>query len=113
MEQYHTSTEKTTNIDVEPYHTTSSEYPREYKRYREIYGQDAKFHFLVEPDGKLGELLPEIIELDNPVPNEPPLMKKRKSPRAKRFYKAKNDFNATRFFLHELMLYCHFDQQTY
>lgn len=77
------------------------------------FGSETKFHQLVQHDGSLGKPLPSIIELINPLPNEPACMKKRSSPKALRFYKAKNDRDPSRFFLHELMLYKSFNRATY
>ena len=74
---------------------------------------EAKFHLTTQPDGDLGKPLPSIIELDDPLPNEPPCMKKRSGPKSLRFYKAKNDRDPNRFYLHELMLYKSFNKATY
>ena len=72
-----------------------------------------KFHLLILPDGKLGMPLPSIIKLQNPLPNEPACMRKRMSPKALRYYKAKNDRDPSRFYLHELMLYKSFNREIF
>ena len=77
------------------------------------YGKYAKFHLIIQQDGQLGKPLPHIINLENPLPNEPPCMKKRSGPKALRYYKAKNDRDPSRVFLHELMLYKNFNKDTY
>ena len=79
----------------------------------ELYGNDAKFHCLIKHDGTLGRMLPSHIKLLNPLPNEPPFMKKRNSPKALRFYKPKCDTNPGKYFLQELLLYKKFDQKLY
>ena len=61
----------------------------------------------------MGKLLPDIIELDNPYPGEPRFLRKRKHPKALRFFKVKQEKNTVRYFLQELMLYTSFDEQTY
>ena len=77
------------------------------------HGKDAKFHLLVKCNGELGKPLPNYIQLEDPLPNEPPYMKKRSSAKALRFYKAKNDRDSTKFYLHELMLYQSFNKERY
>ena len=84
-----------------------------YEENVKLYGSEAKLHVLILPDGELGKPLPASIKLKDPIPNEPPFMKKRGTPKALRFYKAKNDPNAVRFYLHELMLYCSFDRDRF
>lgn len=85
----------------------------QYKQMKEKHGQDAKLHFLIKPDGSLGKVLPKMCKLNDPLPGEPPFMKKRETPKSIRFYKAKNDENSTRYFLHELLLYHSFDDKIY
>ena len=79
----------------------------------EKHGKEAKFHLLIKSNGELGKPLPSYIQLEDPLPNEPPYMKKRSSAKALRFYKAKNDRDSSRFFLHELMLYQSFNKERY
>ena len=79
----------------------------------EKYGNEAKFHCLINYNGELGKPLPNYIQLQDPLPNEPAYMKKRTSPKALRFYKAKNDRDHSRFYLHELMLYKSFNKEKY
>ena len=79
----------------------------------ELYGRDGKFHYLIKPDGTLGKKLPAHTKLVDPLPNEPPFMKKRNSPKALRFYKPKSDTNPGRYFLQELLLYKTFDRNIY
>ena len=77
------------------------------------HGNDAKFHLLIKGNGELGKPLPNHIQLQDPLPNEPAYMKKRTSATALRFYKAKNDRDPSRFYLHELMLFKNFNKEQY
>ena len=49
----------------------------------------------------------------NPFPGEPKFLKKRKKPKAIRFYKVKANNNPARFFLQELMFYTCYNEETY
>ena len=53
------------------------------------------------------------MKLENAYPGEPKFLRKRKHPKALRFYKVKRDLNPERFFLHELMMYKSFDKNDY
>jgi hypothetical protein len=53
------------------------------------------------------------MKLENPYPGEPKFLRKRKHPKALRFYKVKRDLNPLRFFLHELMMYKSFGPEDY
>ena len=77
------------------------------------YGQEVKFHYLITESGLLGKPLPGLMKLENPYPGEPKFLRKRKHPKALRFYKVKRDSNPSRFFLHELMMYKSFDKEDY
>lgn len=77
---------------------------------QELYGSDAKFHCVIQTDGTLGTVLPSCTKLEKPLPNEPAFMKKRKSPKALRFYKPKQDRNPGQYYLQELLLYKKFDK---
>ena len=96
----------------ENYYENESEKDKNDKM-KQKYGVEAKFHILILPDGEFEKPLPKIITLENPLPNEPACMKKRSGPKALRFYKAKNDRDTTRFYLHELMLYRSFNKELF
>ena len=68
---------------------------------------------MVTSNGKPGKKLPRYIELDNPLPREPKFLRKRKHPKALRYYKVKEESDPSRFFLQELMFYKSFDEETY
>ena len=51
--------------------------------------------------------------MENPCPGEPKFLRKRKHPKALRFYKPDQENNPVRYFLQELMLYTSFDEKTY
>ena len=71
----------------------------------------------VEPNifilGYLGDVLPKFLFRENPLPEEPKFLQKRRVPKALRFYKPKKDTNPSRFFLHELMMYRYFNKEDY
>ena len=77
------------------------------------YGSEAKFHYIITENGEIGEALPDIIQLENPYPGEPKFLRKRRHPKALRFFKVKRDHNPIRFFLHELMMYKWFNKEEY
>ena len=77
------------------------------------YGKEAKFHHFILNDGKPGRKLPKYIELENPLPREPKFLRKRKHPKALRYFKVKQENSPYRFFLQELMFYTNFDESTY
>ena len=77
------------------------------------YGSEFKFHYIIMESGGIGDALPDIITLTNPCPGEPKFLRKRKHPKALRFFKVKRDLNPSRFFLHELMMYKNFDEKDY
>ena len=52
--------------------------------------------------------LPEFIRLQDPLPREPRMLRKRKKPAVLRFHKANKDNQYDRWMLQELMLYTHF-----
>ena len=79
----------------------------------EKFGEAAKFHHVIEKTGKLGKKLPSTIALVNPLPGEPKFLRKRKNPKAIRFFKVRAENNPARFFLQELMFYTCFDEETY
>ena len=68
---------------------------------------------MITSNGNPGKKLPKYIELENPLPREPKFLRKRKHPKALRYYKVKEDSNPSRFFLQELMFYTSFDEETY
>ena len=71
----------------------------------ERFGKEAKFHHVVLSDGTPGKVLPECAEMDDPLPGEPKFMRKRRHPKAIRYFKSKQENNPARFFLQELMFY--------
>ena len=77
------------------------------------FGQEVKFHYLITETGEIGKPLPKLMKIGSPCPGEPNFIRKRKHPKSLRFYKVKKDLNPARFFLHELMMYRHFDQEDY
>ena len=56
---------------------------------KQCFGKEAKFHHIVRSDGTPGKKLPDYIELENPYPGEPKYMRKRKHPKALRFFKGR------------------------
>ena len=58
-----------------------------------------------ETNSKKGTVVPEIIVLKDPYPNEPSMMVKREFPAVLRFNKSNKDNNPMRYMLSELMLY--------
>ena len=64
-------------------------------------------------DGKPGRKLPIYIKLENPLPGEPKYLRKRKHPKALRYFKVKQENSPYRFFLQELMFYTSYDESTY
>merc|ERR1719233_702505 len=79
----------------------------------ERFGKEAKFHHVVLSNGLPGKILPECAELDDPLPGEPRFMRKRKHPKAIRYFKVKLENDPARFFLQELMFYTIYDEETY
>ena len=77
------------------------------------YGEEVKFHYLITESGALGKALPSLMKLENCCPGEPNGMRKRRHPKALRFYKVKRDLNPARYFLHELMMYKSFGLKEY
>ena len=77
------------------------------------FGKEAKFHHVVQTNGKPGKKLPEFVELENPYPGEPKFMRRRKHPKAVRFFKVRQENSPARFFLQELMFYTSFGEQDY
>ena len=59
----------------------------------------------VENNGSQGSELPLLIELRDPIPGEASKMKRRRHPAALRFHKVRQDKEADKFMLNELMLY--------
>ena len=57
-----------------------------------------------DDNGKCGAPLPMLIELSNPFPREPKMMRKRLYPAVLRFNKPKRDNNPYEYMLNELML---------
>ena len=74
---------------------------------------DEKFHYIMTDDdnGKCGAPLPMLIELSNPFPREPKMMRKRLYPAVLRFNKPKRDNNPYEYMLNELMLYRPFREE--
>ena len=72
-----------------------------------------KFHYIITETGGIGDALPDIIKLTNSYPGEPKFLRKRRHPKALRFFKVKSDLNPARYFLHELMMYKSFDEKDY
>ena len=69
---------------------------------------DDKFNFVMEPSGDSRIPLPEYIELDNPFPGEPPLMRKRSFPAVLRFHKFKASIEPEDYWFAEALLYTPF-----
>ena len=68
-----------------------------------------KFHFVMMHEDEVeGEYLPNIVRLLNPYPNEPPFMRKRKTPAALRFHKVNENKDPKRYFFSECLLYVPF-----
>ena len=69
-------------------------------------GED-KFNYIMtyETQSKKGPVVPDIIVLKDPYPNEPSMMVKREFPAVLRFNKSNKDNNPMRYMLSELMLY--------
>ena len=68
-----------------------------------------RFQFVMSKENNLkGEYLPEVLTLLNPLPNEPPYMKKKKFPAALRFHKFNSQTKADKYFFSECLLYTHF-----
>ena len=65
------------------------------------------FNFVIDggEDRAERKKLPSTIILDNPMPGEPPILRKRKFPRAIRFFKKKLERSPHKFYLAELMLF--------
>ena len=63
------------------------------------FGKKAKFHHVVLSNGMPGKLLPDSAEIEEPLPGEPKFMRKRRHPKAIRYFKVKQDNNPVRFFL--------------
>ena len=72
-----------------------------------------KLNYLVKESGEIGKELPEVIALNDPFPGEPKYLRRRKIPKAIRFFKAKWESNPERYCLHELMMYKSFDTEMY
>ena len=70
----------------------------EFEKAKIKYGDEVKFHCLVKQNGDLGEVLPSYMCIENPLPGEPKFLKKRRYPKALRFFKPKRDLNPSRFF---------------
>ena len=77
----------------------------EFQKDKKKYGSELKFHYIITENGDIGDALPNLTKLENPYPGEPKFIRKRRHPKALRFYKVKRDLNPIRFFLHELMMY--------
>ena len=77
------------------------------------YGSEFKFHYIIKENGDTGVALPDLIKLENPYPGEPRFLRKRRHPKALRFFKVKRDINPMRYFLHELMMYKSFNKEDY
>ena len=69
---------------------------------------DDKFNFVMEQSGQRKIPLPEYIELDDPYPGEPPLMKKRSFPAVLRFHKFKASVEPEDYWFAEALLYTPF-----
>ena len=61
----------------------------------EKYEKNEKFHHVITSKGVSDKLLPDVIELDFTYPGEPRFLRKRKHPKALRFYKARQEKNRT------------------
>ena len=48
---------------------------------------------MITSSGKPGKKLPKYIELENPCPGEPRFLRKRKHPKALRFFKVREENN--------------------
>ena len=68
---------------------------------------DDDFNFIVVGNQEHAERkkLPQILTLADPLPGEPTLLRKRKFPRAIRFFKKRFQHDPHKFYLSELMLY--------
>ena len=63
-------------------------------------------NYIISPDPlKQTIRLPELIKIKNPVPGEVAIWRKRKSPKAIRVHKKREDTDPNRYFLSELLLY--------
>ena len=77
-------------------------------RYSDQKDPEAHFHRLMwgQPDArKAKQRLPEVIKINDPLPDELPFMRKRQYPQVLRFHKANMNNNPIRFFQSEVMLY--------
>ena len=66
--------------------------------------QDKDGNNLEDPDEK-NLKLPEVIHLQDPLPGEPPVLRRRNFPKAVRFFKQKKEVDEHKFFLQELIMY--------
>ena len=73
----------------------------------EIPEGEEKFNYIMtyETNSKRGTVVPEIIVLKDPYPNEPSMMVEREFPAVLRFNKSNKDNNPMRYMVSELMLY--------
>ena len=85
----------------------------EFEKAKTKYGAEVKFHCLIKQNGELGDVLPNSMCIQNPLPGELKFLLKKRNPKALRFYKPKRDVNPSRFFLHELMMYRCFVKDDY
>ena len=70
--------------------------------------EESKFNYIMTESDSQGVELPEMIQLDSPMPKETPFMHRRKFPAALRFHKINKDNSPYKFFLSELMMYVPF-----
>ena len=70
--------------------------------------EEDKFNFVMDTSGQRRIPLPEYIELDDPYPGEPPLMKKRSFPAVLRFHKFKASVEPDDYWFAEALLYTSF-----
>jgi hypothetical protein len=82
----------------------------EYEHQEEMFDLDGddKFNFVMETSGQRKLPLPEYIELDDPYPGEPPLMRKRSFPAVLRFHKFKASVEPDDYWFAEALLYTPF-----
>ena len=74
--------------------------------------KENKFHFVMTKDDNLhGEFLPQIIQLSNVYPNEPPFMRKRTFPAALRIHKFNPNNDSRKYFFSECILYTPFRKE--
>ena len=57
----------------------------EFEKAKRKYGPDVKFHCLIKQNGDIGDVLPNFMCIQNPLPGEPKFFLKRRIPKSLRF----------------------------